>query len=129
MGTHEQQTEDFGRQIHQQAGQAMSTAKETGREIGSKVSDAARQAGEGVKRAASEGGVQGQEGKTTKAIEHYTSQIPSGGWLSIAVGAMAASALLQLAGKRETSLFIGQWVPSILIMGLYNKLVKVEGSE
>jgi hypothetical protein len=42
---------------------------------------------------------------------------------------MAASALLQFAGRRHKSLFVGQWVPSTLILGLYNKLVRVEGSD
>lgn len=57
-----------------------------------------------------------------------TAKAPSGASLTAAVGSMAASALLQLSAKRHLSLFTGQWAPSILIMGLYNKLVKVAGS-
>jgi hypothetical protein len=70
-----------------------------------------------------------EEGTITRGIEEFTSQIPSGGYLALAVGCMAASALLQMSGRKHASLFIGQWAPSILIMGLYNKLVKVEGSD
>jgi hypothetical protein len=70
-----------------------------------------------------------EEGAVTKAIEHYTSQIPSGGYLTAAVGCMAASAALHFVGRKHDALFIGQWAPAILIMGLYNKLVKVEGSD
>jgi len=34
-----------------------------------------------------------------------------------------------IAGRKNLANFVGQWVPTILIVGLYNKLVKVEGSE
>jgi hypothetical protein len=63
------------------------------------------------------------------AIESKTSQIPSTGYLGAAIASMAASAVLKLAGKDEWALFIGQWAPSILIMGVYNKLVKQHGSD
>jgi hypothetical protein len=32
-------------------------------------------------------------------------------------------------GEKHKSLFVGQWAPTFLILGLYNKLVKVEGSD
>lgn len=70
-----------------------------------------------------------REGTTTKAIEYFTSQVPSGTYLGLAIGSIAASAALQLMGRKEDAHFVGQWVPTILIMGLYNKLVKLEGSE
>lgn len=69
------------------------------------------------------------EGTITRSIERYTSQAPSGFYLSLAVGCMGTSALLHLAGRKHDALFVGQWVPTILIMGLYNKLVRVEGSD
>ena len=65
----------------------------------------------------------------TKMIESQTAQVPSGTYLSLAVGAMAVSAGLMLFGKKGLANFVGQWAPTILIMGLYNKLVKVQGSE
>ena len=71
----------------------------------------------------------GKEGQATKAIESYTAELPSGTFLGMALGAMAISLLLMLTGRRNLANFIGQWAPTILIMGLYNKLVKVEGSE
>jgi hypothetical protein len=42
---------------------------------------------------------------------------------------MAASAILKATGKQHWSLFVGQWAPAFLIMGLYNKLVKQLGSD
>ena len=70
-----------------------------------------------------------REGTVTKAIEHYTSQVPSGVYLSLAVGSIGLSALLRLAGRKDDAQFVGHWVPTILLLGLYNKLVKVEGSD
>lgn len=69
------------------------------------------------------------EGKITKSIESVTSSLPSGAYLTLALASMGVSATLQIMGKQKASLFVGQWAPTILIMGLYNKLVKLEGSE
>jgi hypothetical protein len=49
-------------------------------------------------------------------------------YLGIAVGAMAISLALQIGGRGKWGNFIAQWVPTWLIIGLYNKLVKVEGT-
>lgn len=70
-----------------------------------------------------------KEGGVTKLIENYTSKIPSGAFLTAAVGAIAVSAAFQMTGAKHKSQFVGHWVPTILILGLYNKLVKLEGSE
>jgi len=70
-----------------------------------------------------------KEGELTKQIEHYTSQVPSGTYLSLAVGAIGLSAVLHLAGRKHDAQFVGHWVPTILLLGLYNKLVKLEGSD
>ncbi len=69
------------------------------------------------------------EGGVTKMIESQTSRIPSGTYLSFAIVSMVGSAALMLMGRRNVANFVGQWAPTILIMGLYNKLVKLEGSE
>jgi hypothetical protein len=42
---------------------------------------------------------------------------------------MAVSWGLLLARQRNVANFVGQWVPTLLLIGLYNKLVKLEGSE
>ncbi len=69
------------------------------------------------------------EGEMTKAIEYYTSQVPSGAYLSLAIGSIGLSLGLRLLGQKNAANFVGHWVPTILILGLYNKLVKLEGSE
>lgn len=69
------------------------------------------------------------EGKTTKMIEKATSVAPSGTFLVLAGGAIAGSLVLKLLGRDTTANFVGQWVPTILMLGLYNKIVKVLGSD
>jgi hypothetical protein len=69
------------------------------------------------------------EDEFTKIIEKYTAAIPSTGYLAVATGAMAVSLACQLAGRGKWGNFIAQWVPTWLIIGLYNKLVKLEGHD
>lgn len=69
------------------------------------------------------------EGRVAKAIEDQTARLPSDTFLWMAVAAMTTSATMQMMGKQHVSLFIGQWAPTFLIFGLYNKLVKQLGSD
>ncbi|MGE0869204.1 MAG: hypothetical protein AB7P03_11600 [Kofleriaceae bacterium] len=69
------------------------------------------------------------EGKTTKAIERATMRIPSGTFLILAGGAIAGSLVLKLFKRHSTANFVGQWVPTLLMLGIYNKIVKVIGSD
>ena len=73
---------------------------------------------------------QPKEGQVTKAIEKRTAQLPSTVFLGLAGGAMAASIMLAIFSKNKNSAnFVGQWVPTFLILGLYNKIVKTQGSD
>ena len=69
------------------------------------------------------------EGAVAKSIEQQTAKLPSDTFLWAAVGAMAFSAVLQLSGAKSASHFVGQWAPTLLILGVYNKLVKLQGSD
>lgn len=69
------------------------------------------------------------EGKVALKIEQQTAKLPSDFFLWAAFSSIGASAFLQLTGRREQSNFVGQWAPTFLILGLYNKLVKVMGSD
>lgn len=69
------------------------------------------------------------EGRVAKTIEEQTAKLPSDTFLWLAVGSMAVSASLQMMGNKHVSLFVGQWAPSFLLLGLYNKLVKQLGSD
>ena len=70
-----------------------------------------------------------REDNLTAAIESHTAKIPSTGYLACAIGAMVGSAVLKVTGNDEWALFVGQWAPTFLILGLYNKLVKQLGSD
>jgi len=69
-----------------------------------------------------------KEDSSTRAIEKETVKIPSDVFLLTAMGAVAASLTLKLMGHEENSSFVGKWVAPILILGVYNKLVKQEES-
>ena len=69
------------------------------------------------------------EGPLARTIEEQTAKLPSDTFLWLALGSMAISATMQLSGKRHGSVFVGQWAPTFLIFGLYNKMVKQLGSD
>ena len=69
------------------------------------------------------------EGHIARSIEEQTARLPSDTFLWAAVGSMIASASLQMMGNKSASVFVGQWAPTLLILGLYNKLVKQLGSD
>ena len=69
------------------------------------------------------------EGPIARTIERQTAKLPSDVWLWAAVASMVTSLGLQIAGEKKVSNFIGQWAPTLLIFGLYNKIVKVAGSD
>lgn len=68
------------------------------------------------------------EGTFTRVIEQQTAKIPSGVFLVGAYAAMVASLLLELTGRQRPSRFVGMWAPTLLIAGVYNKLVKTFGA-
>jgi hypothetical protein len=70
-----------------------------------------------------------KEGPVARAIESQTAKLPSDLFLWAALGAMAASLTLKILGKNSNALFVGQWPAPFLILGLYNKVVKVEGHD
>ncbi len=84
-----------------------------------------------------------REGKVARAIEHRTAKLPSDLFLWSAGAAILGSLALQVmgaAGARsrffgmptrfgQLSVFVGQWAPTLLLLGVYNKIVKVAGSD
>lgn len=69
------------------------------------------------------------EDQLTKTVEDYTAAIPSSAYLGVAFGAMGLALFCQVTGKGKWGNFIAQWVPTWLIIGLYNKMVKLEGHD
>lgn len=84
-----------------------------------------------------------REGKVAKAIEKQTAKLPSNVFLWAAGASILGSLALQLVSQPKTSFFgrpqglrygqlgnfVGQWAPTILLLGIYNKIVKVAGSD
>lgn len=69
------------------------------------------------------------EGTITVAVENRTSRVPSIAYLIGGVSALALSTGLMLCGRRRASIVVGQLASPLLIMGLYNKLVKTQGHD
>ena len=70
-----------------------------------------------------------REGPVARSIEQQTAKLPSDLFLWAALGSIGVSLFCQVKGKEKTANFVGHWVPTILILGLYNKLVKLQGSD
>jgi hypothetical protein len=68
------------------------------------------------------------ESKSATAIERQTAKLPSDLFLYAAGGSIIASLTLKSMGRHKEALFVGQWAPTFLILGLYNKLVKMFGT-
>ena len=85
-----------------------------------------------------------REGRIARLIEAQTAKIPSDIFLWAAAGTVVAALVLQLRGgrargpsfapprfvtRRLDAHFVGQWAPTLLLLGLYNKVVKVLGHD
>lgn len=69
------------------------------------------------------------EGSIARTIEQQTAKIPSDVFLWAAIGSIGTSAILRLMGKKNASLFVGDWVAPFMLFGVYNKIVKTQGSD
>ena len=72
---------------------------------------------------------QHSEGKIARTIEQQTAKLPSDTFLWAAISAMGVALALQVSGRKPASLFVGQWAAPFLLFGVYNKLVKVAGTD
>jgi hypothetical protein len=68
-----------------------------------------------------------REDVLTRVIEQQTAKIPSSWFLLAAMGSMAAAVGFEVAGRERWSTVVGMWAPTLLVMGVYNKLVKSLG--
>lgn len=70
-----------------------------------------------------------EEGGMAEKIEKRTSRLPSDLFLWSGLACAATSLGFLIAGRKHTSLFVGQWVPTLLLFGVYNKIVKTAGHD
>jgi len=73
--------------------------------------------------------IEHREGPVAHAIEEQTPELPSDTFLWAAFGSIGLSLALTVAGPRHDALFVGQWAAPILLLGIYNMLVKLQGSD
>lgn len=69
------------------------------------------------------------EGPVAKAIERQTSKLPSDLFLWGALGFLGVAAIRNIRNRREEGQFLSQLGPTLLLLGVYNKLVKIAGSD
>lgn len=69
------------------------------------------------------------EGPVAKAIEQQTAKLPSDVFLWAAGASILGSLTFKALKKDHEALFVGQWVSPFLLLGIYNKIVKVSGSD
>ncbi|MEN6497508.1 MAG: hypothetical protein ABFD16_24685 [Thermoguttaceae bacterium] len=62
------------------------------------------------------------------SIQKQIVKLPSDAFLWLAMGSIAGSLALQFMGKREQSLFVGQWAPTFVLLGVFDKLIKIAGT-
>lgn len=72
---------------------------------------------------------QQKEGKVAKAIETQTAKLPSDLFLWAAGASILGAAALKIAKRERDAEFVGLWAPTLLLLGVYNKIVKVLGSD
>lgn len=72
---------------------------------------------------------QHSEGPLARAIEQQTAKLPSDIFLWAAFGSIGGSLMLQMFDRKHDALFVGQWAPTFLLLGIYNKMVKQHGPD
>jgi hypothetical protein len=65
------------------------------------------------------------EGSMTKNIDQQASKIPSTYFLAAAGGAVVLSlGMAMMSEKKGWANLVGNWVPTLLLLGIYNKMGK-----
>jgi hypothetical protein len=82
-----------------------------------------------------------REGRVARTIEHQTAKLPSDLFLWLAGASIVGSLAIQVFGPKRMRMFgrptrqgqlanfVGQWAPTLLLLGVYNKIVKTIGSD
>lgn len=50
--------------------------------------------------------------------------VPSQVWYILGISSVAASVILQVSGHKNGADFVGKWPPTLLLLGLYHKLLR-----
>ena len=63
-----------------------------------------------------------QDTDAAHLIEDVTGKVPSDTFMWLAGASIAASLTLKLMGRDRDALFVGQWAPTFVALGIYNKV-------
>ena len=85
--------------------------------------------GTATQRAATNEAQEHSEGIVARTIEEQTAKLPSDIFLWGALGSIGISLYFELKGDTQKSSFVSRWVSPFLLLGVYNKLVKLAGSD
>ncbi len=55
-------------------------------------------------------------------LRHKIEKVPSGTWLGLAGGSLAASLALKLLNRSHASIFVGMLAPTFVTLGLYRRV-------
>ena len=55
--------------------------------------------------------------------------VPTQAYLGAALGSIALSAGLRLAGKKDAAIFVGQWPPTFILFALAYKILRPSGED
>lgn len=70
------------------------------------------------------------EGDIAQRIEQQAARVPTISYVGLALASMVTSAVLAVYTERRLlANIVGMWAPSFLLMGIYNKLVRLESEE
>lgn len=61
-----------------------------------------------------------------RVVEDQVRRVPPTLLVGLALGSMVVSAAFAVAGKLKVANFIGQWVPSLLILATFDRLMQAE---
>lgn len=64
---------------------------------------------------------------TQRDLFSFLSRVPSVTYIYAMLGSVVISAFLYLIGRRHTALFIGEWAPTLVGLGLFYKLLHPSG--
>lgn len=100
--------------------------EDVGEYIGQRVGDMRMQVEDRLGDLSSRAGST-EEGAITSRLERITAAVPSSTWLALAGGALLGSLVLRAFGKDRYAGIVSELAPSFLLIGVYNKLVKLHG--
>lgn len=69
------------------------------------------------------------DGIVARTMEKQTAKLPADIFLWGALGSIGVSLYFEITGNADKSRFVGQWVSPFLLLGVYNKLIKMMNSK